>query len=110
MGLTKRIFVECDPAYADIRRQYADEATRYLKQFPFRIGTRRRNRMATKPHWDPIWRVSLQRAVKELGIEVAWVNDGVFLRTEGEAERLRVHAEALCAEFHARLKRRARQQ
>jgi hypothetical protein len=108
MGLTKRIFVERDPAYADVRRQYAHETTRYLKQFPFRIGTRRRNRMAAKPYWDSTWRVSLQRAGKELGIEVAWVNDSVFLRTEAEMALLQGRAETLCEEFHARLKGRAR--
>lgn len=106
MGLTKRIFIERDPAYEEVRRRYAEDFERHRKEFPFRIGTRRRNRKATKPYWDATWRIVLQRAVKQLGLEVLWVNDRIFLRTSIDLELLKARAELLHSNFHARLKGR----
>ncbi|HEV2818255.1 MAG TPA: hypothetical protein VGW40_13665 [Allosphingosinicella sp.] len=98
MSLTKRIFLENDPAYEDVRRRCGEEAWAYIRQFKFRIPTRRRNRAASYPYWSPLWRTSLQRAVKELGVESVNVNDGLFLRTEADMKAVRALAETLCGD------------
>jgi hypothetical protein len=39
-----------------------------------------------RPHWDPLWPGSLERAVKRLGFEFVKFNEGIFFRTQEERD------------------------
>lgn len=86
MSLTKRIWIEKDPAYEEVRRRYAEEAWQHIREFKFRAPLRRRNRCASGPHWDPLWPRSLERAAKDLELEVVRVNNGMFFRTSEQRD------------------------
>ena len=84
MGLTKRIFIDKDPAYEDVRRRAAREASDYCAQFTHRIATKRRNAIGDRPHWDPFWSNALQQAGKALAIETVNINGGMFFKTDAD--------------------------
>jgi hypothetical protein len=85
MSLTKRIWIEGDPAYAAVREQVAEQGRAHAAQFTVRIPTRRANRLPGR-RWDPFWPSALQRAIETLGHDSVWINDGVFVQTEEERE------------------------
>lgn len=95
MSLTKRIFIDRDPAYAEVRRKAAEEIRQHLAAFTHRLPTRRRNRWSARPHWDPLWPSSLAEAARELGIESVNVNDGMLFRTAVDRDAVKVRAEEL---------------
>ena len=107
MSLTKRIWIELDPAYEDVRQRYAEEAWRYIKEFEFRIPLRRRNRWEDSPYWAPLWPRALRRAAEELGFEVVKVNDGMFFRTREQRDATVTLAEDL---WHQDIARRRQQE
>lgn len=105
MGLTKLIFIEKDPAYAEVRRQYADDAAEYVKTFTFRLPTKRRNRWTDSPRWDPFWQASLTAAAKALEVQPVFINSGMFFRTADDRDSVNARAEeiwrARTARFHS---------
>lgn len=105
MSLTKRIWIDRDPAHEDVRRKYAEEAAAARSQFTFRLATRRRNRLASRPHWDPLWSASLDQAAKELKIDAVYVNDGMFFRTAEDRDAVELLAKSLWDQMAARFKR-----
>lgn len=95
MGLSKRIWIDRDPAYAEVRQKYAEEASERANQFTFRAALKRRNKAVSNPHWDPIWRNAPYRAAKELGVEHVTINDGIFFRTAEDRQAVLDLAEKL---------------
>jgi hypothetical protein len=91
MGLTKRIWIERDPAYEDVRQRLLESAK--LHEFAFRIATRRKNRMSPGPRWCPLWANCLDKAARQLSIETRLINDGVFFRAEFERDAVLALAE-----------------
>lgn len=89
MSLTKRIFIDRDPAYAEVRERNGRENAAYREQFGYRIPINRRNPRGGKPHWDPYWPRCLSVAADDLEIEGIYVNSGMFLRTAEERDRVR---------------------
>lgn len=81
MSLTKRIWIDRDPAYEEIRRQYAEDALQYRQGFQYRTPMRRRSKAEGRTYWDPLWPISLRRAVKSLDAETVVVDKGMFFRT-----------------------------
>lgn len=104
MSLTKRIWIDRDPAYEDVRRKYAEEAATARSQFTFRLATRRRNKLASRPHWDPLWSASLGQVAKELKIDAVNVNGGMFFRTAEDRDAVELLAQKLWAEMDARFR------
>lgn len=96
MGLTKRIWIERDPAYEDFRRRHLDAAK--LHEFTFRIPTHRKNSMASSPRWCPLWRRCLEIAAERLNFEHRWINAGMFFRTQVERDAVAALAETLRGE------------
>jgi hypothetical protein len=92
MGLTKRIWIDRDPAYENVRRQHLDGAK--LDDFKFRIPTHRTNSMPG-PRWCPIWRKCLGDTAARLNFEHRWINAGMFFRTEAERDAVWALAETL---------------
>ena len=88
MGLTKRIFIERDPAYAHVREEYGKRAWADIDKHPFRTPLRRRTTWARSPHWDPFWRGSLIAAAEKLRVSHYLVNDGIRFRTKTDQDRV----------------------
>jgi hypothetical protein len=95
VSLTKRIWIDRDPAYESARREYAEKAAEYRSEFIIRLPIRRRNSLASRPHWDPIWPSSLARAARELEIEIVNVNEGMFFRTVVDRDEVEKRAMVL---------------
>lgn len=95
MGLSKRIWIDRDPAYAEVRQKYAEEAWERARQFTFRGALKRQNKVVSDPHWDPIWRNTPYRAAQQLGIEHITINDGIFFRTAEARQAVMKLAERL---------------
>ena len=106
MSVTKRIWIEKDHAYADVRKDSADQAAKIILQYPFGAPLRRRNRLAAFPHWDPLWPCRLVMAAKELSLDCITVNSRMMFRTKEARDAAMNRAEQLWAE---ELKRRGRQ-
>lgn len=98
MGLTKRIFIDKDPAYETVRRNVAEEASAYRKQFPCRIALNRKNALGNRPHWDPIWHYAVPQAASELKLDTVSINSGLFLRTDGDRKAVIALAETIWRE------------
>ena len=45
----KRIFIDKDPAYADVREEAGRQAWAHIGQFEFRIAWNRKNKLASSP-------------------------------------------------------------
>jgi hypothetical protein len=99
MGLTKRIFIDKDPAYEAERRRVAAACSAHVAEFAFRVAGKRKNREGSRPHWDPFWPNALGGAASQLGLESVNVNGGVFFRTQAQAEAVEALAEQM---WHAR--------
>lgn len=95
MSLTKRIFIERDPAYEDIRRARAEEVWAEIDTFTHRIPVRRRNTWSRAPYWDPLWPHALSQAAKQLAIQSYNVNDSMRFNSAEDALTVKVLAEQL---------------
>jgi len=95
MSLTKRIFIDKDPAYDEVRRRTAQSVSEHCAQFEFRVAGNRRNAAGHRPHWDPFWPGALEGAVTVLGLESLNINGGKFFRTEEERASVLTLAETL---------------
>lgn len=89
MGLNKRIWIDRDPVYEDVRRQFLEYAK--LHEFTHRIPRRQKNRC-------PVWPRCLDIAAARLNFEHRRINGGVCFRTEAERDAVRALAEALWEE------------
>lgn len=98
MGVTKRIWIEKDPAYAEVRKKFADEAATIISRYPFGAPLRRRNRLAESPHWDPLWPRRLAIAAEELAHDHSIVNSRMMFRTKETRDAAMQRAEILWAE------------
>lgn len=50
MGLTKRIFIDKDPAYEAERRKLTEAWSAHVSEFAFRIPLKRKNRLGSGPY------------------------------------------------------------
>ena len=98
MSITKSVWVENDPRYADVRQRYNDAAREAKSQFLFRIGLRRRGAQG-RPHWEPAWPYCVNEAVTTLGFETIQLNSGLYFRTQDELDQAKKLAESLFDQF-----------
>lgn len=98
MSLYKRIWIEQDPAYADFRQQIAGDPAEIIPRYPFGVPLRRRNRLSTSPHWDPLWRGRVASAVENLKFDHIVVNSRMMFRTREERDAALQLAEKLWAD------------
>jgi len=106
LSLTKRIWIEHDPAYAEVRERHLAAARAHAEQFTFRIPTRRANRMPGR-RWDPFWPAAIQRALDDNGFDSVSINDGVYLRSQAERDTIVRDATKIADEHIGRLRRSA---
>jgi hypothetical protein len=95
MSVTKRIWIEGDPAYADVRAKFGEEVERITSEYTFPAPLRRRNRLAQSPHWDPLWPRRLAIAAEELKHDHVAVNSRMMFRTEEARDAAMVQANQL---------------
>ena len=98
MSLTKRIWVEKDLAYAEVRKKFADEAAKIIPQYPFGAPLHWRNRLAESPHWDPLWPRRLVLAAKKFKLDHITVNSRMMFRTKEARDAAMKRAEQRWAE------------
>lgn len=96
MSLSKRIFIDKDSAYEDVRRCTAQATSKHCAQFTFRIANNRRNAQGDHPYWEPFWRGALEQAADRLGVESVNINGGKFLKLDAERAAVLTLAETIC--------------
>jgi hypothetical protein len=84
MSITKRVWIDRDPFYADVRAAYAREVDEHRSQFNVRLPTTRRA-VHSATGWDTLWPSGLIEAAKELNIEYVLINWGMFFCTREDA-------------------------
>lgn len=94
MSATKRLLfgggLQSEPSRSEWRTKLDELSARLT----VRIPTRRKNPLYGR-RWDPLWPSCLAQAARELGIETVHVNDGLFVATDADADRLKAHAQQL---------------
>jgi hypothetical protein len=99
MSMTKRVWIEKDPDYEDVRQKAAEEFCDYADQFSHRIPMRRFRSVDGKRQSDPYWPWAVNRTIEKYDPECVRINEGVFFRTEKERDKVRSEAEVFCAEL-----------
>jgi hypothetical protein len=98
MSLYKRIWIDRDPAYADVRKKITGDSDEIIPQYPHGAPLRRRNRLAPSPHWDPLWPRRLAIAAEDLKLETIIVNSRMMFRTAEARDAAMKRGEQLWAE------------
>lgn len=89
MSVTKRVWIENDPAYEEVRRTHADEFAEHAKEFPFRLkGSRLEMDKSGKRKRSAFWQIALQEAINETSVEFIQINGGLFFRSVAERDRV----------------------
>lgn len=94
MSATKRLLFNRDRLPETISAQWSAKRDALESRLTVRIPTRRKNTVFGR-RWDPLWPSCLRRAADDLSIEFMRVNDGLFVASEHEADRVKARAEAL---------------
>lgn len=98
MSLTKRIWIDRDPAYENVRGAYMADVQAAIAASPFRVSTRRKNRLNSSRHWDPLWPGCVRDAAKELGADYMPVNWQFLFRSAELRDQVVARAEQLWVE------------
>lgn len=108
MSATKRLLfgggVQSEPCKSTWSAKLEDLQVRLTVRIPMR----RKNHMYSR-RWDPHWPSCLARAGRELGIETVQINDGMFVATAEDSDRVKTRAQEFWVE-HAERLRKARKE
>jgi len=94
MSMSKRLLFGRNPLDDEARERMRRETSSYLAAFPHRLAMKRKGGPGAR-YWDPRWPMSIEQAVRELGIEVVRVNGGMFTREEDERDGILARAEEI---------------
>lgn len=96
MSASKRLFFDRNSLDDPVRASMQCATANYLSEFTHRLPMKRR---ATKGlrHWDKLWPISVEQAVRELGVDVVRINGGMFTRLVAERDAIKCRAEELWA-------------
>jgi hypothetical protein len=106
MSMSKRILFGKEALPESARAERQRNLERLQSRFTVRIPMRRENPHFGR-HWDPLWPSCLAGAARELGIEFLTINDGLFVSTDDDAERIMANAQSLWQSKSARIWRPA---
>lgn len=110
MSITKRIWVELDPDYADARKQFHDKLFEDAEAFSYRLpGTKFELATNGKRRRNPWWSWAVNRVLKEVAVEVIRINGGIFFRTQAERDRVKELADRYVVEGPETLRGQATQ-
>lgn len=84
MSITKRVWVEQNPAYESVRRKYQEELHEYLREFTERLPLRKYCQIEGKRKIDVTWRLAVQNAIKETNVESMTINEGAFFKSKSD--------------------------
>lgn len=95
MSITKRVWIENDPDFQDVRREASASVGDVEREYPFRLPTRRYATAANgKRQRDKWWFFAIRKALSETTSPIVWINSGVHFQTREELESLRSLAES----------------
>lgn len=89
MSVTKRDWIENDPAYQDDRKERQDEIKTYLEPFSHRLGLRKFCEIEGKRHKDITWPMAVSEAANKLAAESVIVNDGMLFKSQAVRDSVR---------------------
>jgi len=92
------MWVEKDPAYADVRKKAVEEFRDHADQFAHRVPMRRFRSVDGKRRSDPYWPWAVNRTIEKHDLECVRINEGVFFRTKEERDKVQSEAEQVWAE------------
>lgn len=108
MSATKRLLLGGGRQSEPFKSAWSAKLDELSARLTVRIPTRRKNPLYGR-RWDPGWPSCLSQAARDLEIETVHINDGMFVATDAEAERVKAHAQKLWDE-HAERLRKARKE
>lgn len=94
MSASKNLFFGKLPSSHPAKAELLGRLEEKQERLSVRIPTRRKNPLFGR-RWDPLWPSCLRRAATELGIETLPVNDGLFVATDLDKERVTTRAQEL---------------
>ncbi|WP_439619814.1 topoisomerase DNA-binding C4 zinc finger domain-containing protein [Hyphomonas sp.] len=100
MSITKRIWIENDPAYEDVRQARREEMGAHLGPYTERMGWRRFSTIDGEKRLDPTWRMAVYKALDELKPDYVNINESLMFRTEEDRDEVRALAESLHPELN----------
>ncbi|RYG95211.1 MAG: hypothetical protein EON58_14655 [Alphaproteobacteria bacterium] len=110
MSITKSIWVEHHPEYADARRHFHDRFFNNAEAFRYRLQDTKFERATNgKRRRNPWWSWAVSKALKELALEIVCINGGIFFRTQAERDRVKELAERYMTDGPAALLAQATQ-
>lgn len=92
MSVTKRVWIENDPAYEDVGKALQDEIKTYLEPFTERLGLRKFCKIEGKRRLDITWSMAVFEAVNQLAAERVIVDDGMLFRSKAVRDAVRKSA------------------
>lgn len=104
MSSTKRLLFGGGVQAGPFKSAWSARLDELSARLTVRIPTRRKNPLYGR-RWDPHWPFCLTRAARHLGIETMQANDGIFVATDAEAERVKDRAQKIWNEHAARLRK-----
>jgi|GEM_PF-1725670 len=100
MSITKRVWIENDPAYEKVRQTYRKEVSAFLAPYTERLGWRRFSKIEGKKRLDPAWPMAVNKALDELKSDCVTVNGSLMFRTKDDRDKVRALAESVYPELH----------
>lgn len=104
MSATKRLLFGGGLQSEPFKSAFSAKLDDLSARLTVRVPTRRKNPFYGG-RWDPHWPYCLTRAARDLGIETAHINDGIFVATDADADRLKDDAQELWEEHAARIRK-----
>jgi len=89
MSITKRVWIENDPAYQDVQKARRDEIKAQLEPFSHRLGMKKFCEIEGKRHKDITWPMAVSEAANELAAESAIVNGSILFKSRPVRDAVR---------------------
>ena len=99
MGLSKRIFIENDPAYEDVRQAHRKEIENYLANYTERLSLQKFCRIEGNKRLDRTWEMAVFEAIEELQVDSATINRSEYFTSYEDRDAVRGLAEKLHPEL-----------
>lgn len=111
MSATKRVWIENDPAYEEVRKAHADKFAEHAKEFPFRLnGSRLEKDKSGERKRSAFWQIALQEAINETSVEFIQINGDLFFRSVADRDRVDRIASHYFSDKNLLLKKRQQRQ
>jgi hypothetical protein len=89
MSVTKRVWIENDPAYQDFQKARQEEITTYLDRFSERLSLRKFCSIDGKRRLDVTWKMAVSEAANELAADRVIDNDSMLFTSRSPRDAVR---------------------